>query len=103
MLAAVAHRDGHEVRIFAPDVECASYGKQEGVITSYSGIDKKMKAVNRKLDEILTSLSPYLVGISIWTARAITSIELARHIKSVSSRIIIVGGEVHGLTTPLIN
>lgn len=100
MLAAVAHREGHEVKIFAPDLEFLASGKREGVITNYSGIDEKMSRVKLQLGEIMKSLQPDIVGISIWTARVMTSLELAKHIKSIDSRMIIVGGGVHSTIMP---
>jgi uncharacterized radical SAM superfamily protein len=100
MLAAMASREGHDVEIFSPDFELPVQGKSEHVITKYENVDKKMNAVKKRLDEIMGSFKPDVVGISLWTARAKAGMELAGHVKEINPDIKIIGGGIHATLLP---
>jgi radical SAM superfamily enzyme YgiQ (UPF0313 family) len=100
MLAAMAYREGHDVRIFSPDFELVSNGKGETVITKYEKMDEKILLVKNRLEEIVNSFQPHVVGISFWTARAKVGLELAGYIKSMNSGIPVIAGGIHATILP---
>ena len=100
MLAAVADREGHAVKVFSPDLEFAPMDIPEDVITKFTDVPKKMAAVRERLAGILATFQPDVVGISFWTARVMFGLDLAEQIKKSDPRITIVAGGVHATILP---
>lgn len=100
MIAAMTNNEGHDVKIFSPDLEFSSYGKGDNVITKYENVSKKINAVKNRLEEIVNSFQPEVVGISLWTAKVKVGLELASHIKKINSDIIVIAGGIHATILP---
>ena len=67
MPASTIQKDGHEVRVFSPDFEFRQSTMPEKVVTSFEAYEEKLSWVIARLDEIVDSFSPAIVGISLWT------------------------------------
>lgn len=100
MLAAMAERSGYKVKVFSPDLELSEVENEEDVITTFSDTAQKMARVKDRLDEILASFQPDVVGISFWTARVLFGLELAEHIKRTVPAIKTIAGGVHATILP---
>ena len=100
MLAAMANREGFETKVFSPDLEYNTKGKSESVITEYKNVDEKILLVKKRLDEILSSYQPEIIGVSLWTARANVGLELAAHAKDNNPHLTIIAGGIHPTILP---
>jgi radical SAM superfamily enzyme YgiQ (UPF0313 family) len=100
MLAAMADREGCNVKVYSPDLEQTTVSSVEGVITNFQDVDKKMSVIKDRLEQILEDFQPEVVGISLWTARVLFGLELARHTKKILPDIKIVAGGIHATILP---
>ena len=100
MLAGQVSREGHDVKIFSPDLELPVQGKREQVITNHKNVEEKMSVVKDRLKEIIEHFQPAAIGISFWTARADAGMELAKYVKKITPKIIVVGGGIHATLLP---
>ncbi len=100
MLAAMADREGHNVKVYSPDLEQTAVNITEDVITEFKDTDKKMGDVKNRLEQIIEDFQPDVVGISFWTARVLFGLEMARHIKKVLPDIKVIAGGIHATILP---
>jgi radical SAM superfamily enzyme YgiQ (UPF0313 family) len=100
MLAAVVSGMGHEVRVYAPDLEYPGEPAEIGVVSHISEYDKKAGAVTKRLREIITSFSPDVVGLSLLTARSGIGMHLAKTIRMENRDIITIAGGIHATMFP---
>lgn len=100
MLAAMANKEGHEVKVFSPDFEITTKGRKESVITKYENVSEKINTVKNRLEGIINSFQPEVIGISLWTATVKVALELAAYIKGIDSDIPIVAGGIHATILP---
>jgi anaerobic magnesium-protoporphyrin IX monomethyl ester cyclase len=100
MLAAMADREGYNVKVYSPDLEHTTVNSIEDVITNFKDVDKKMCGVKDRLEHILKEYHPEVIGISFWTARVLFGLDLARHIKKILPDSKIIAGGVHATILP---
>ncbi len=100
MLAAMADREGHNVKVYSPDLEQTAVNTTEDVITEFKDTDKKMSDVKNRLEQIVEDFQPDVVGISFWTARVLFGLELAKHIKKILPDINVIAGGIHATILP---